>query len=818
MSACFTTNCVRAYLLRSKGLQILVGLLLAVFVRQSALASGLPDLQSHSKANVSLYQGDEVELSVKAQGEDLHYRWVRNYETICRKPTCQFNSGKWGVGTQNIVVVIYNEFGSRSVRFKVKVLARPLDAEVEMVKPDMIPAENIDTLTSDDLYVIAMKGIGYVYRNREVKIIGRVPRRLIWEQKIKSHTKGRLRFGKRHHEEHIITEGSEAELLNSEEGLRIIRLLRGALRSRQLAESQPRWSISLGDWLQIDTDQNGDVIVVNQSLGGKKKAYIINLRGYARIIRKDDDSNDEMMKGKSFVLPPASFVTVYGKKDPKRYEWIRSKLARDYIAKTSPQYFLSGMKFRYRGDYISKSFPDLQKKAVEELRDLAEQAVQGNDFLLALEYLLASHDRLEDDKRVHHLLMARAYRHLGLFSTANRFYKKVIAEDVEDPQPYYEVAQMYLVARHWKKALHYLEKAQDNDFQNLQKLHYYLGVVKYNLGHRLAARNDFIYSIRHASNIEMERSAKGFLFRLDDEKFFGADGTLALGIDSNVYRLSEDVERTDDYKPVSGNYYLGYGKLYYRGYKSSQGLLEFSYDVQKRGFFDSDLKDVEQLDQTIAVDWLLLLGGDEVNKADFKIYLRPHIATKSFGEERSDDVLAMDAIFGSPSLSLSPELKLRYASHLDPLPARDDKLDPVTSEVVTASDRSGIETVFGLGIYPIDSLRSHLRWGVDYRSMVHENEFVTQDDFTEIRSDLGFRYLFFDDFQSSLGIRYFSRDYKNSDNGRKDSLIGSDLMARYYYSPNFYNDLGLDYSTQNSSEDLNTYSRYDISLSLTLKL
>ena len=778
-----------------------------------------PRVLAHSEIRASIFQGDKLTLQTKVTGDSLVYRWIRDYRTICRKDTCTFSTEKWGIGNQVITAVIYNRLESRTINFFVKVLARPDDQEPKDVIPKLVKPKETEKINKGDFSVSALFGIGYSNVGRKIKVISKLPASLRWNEKLRSHVKGLLAFGIKGTEEHLLMPKSLVELAETDSGRRIINIQRGEVRSRQLNGKESNWSILSDDWIQVDGDENADIIVQRKNKSGTKVAVYV-LRGNARVYytKKVGDKGDNSVLGESITIPSGSQVRFIRGKSPSRLYAPNSQTLVDIFSQSTPQYIpvIEGKKRKKPSAFITENIRSKRDQPLKSAILTSKKLLQERDYILVIENLLPLVDKAKSNYE-YSLLLAKAYRDLGIFNPSIAFFNHAKAIEPNNPAASYELGVLYMSARRWELAAEELTHALELGYTSNQLIQYYLGVAHFNMDQKLEARNYFKRSLWEPENEDIEISSRKFMQLLKGQQKFGATLSLGFGKDSNVYRWGSD-ERTPDYKTESSLYYEASANPFYRFYGGTDGEVKIGYDARIRRYIDSDLKDVEILDQRLHLDWNLMLSFDETHTPAFDLYVEPFIGLFSYGAQRAADRFGYDIRMGFRQLWGAPTIKYFSASVVDPVPGYFDKLDPIRHEPTIASDRSGTESRYALNLSLYDGLTTDLQSELSYGSFVHKKSTVSIDDFTHYGLDIMSQFKISHTMKMIWDLGYHTRDFAKSDDSRKDTIVGTDLGFRYFYTPSLFNDLRAEYTSLNSSSSSHSYKRYDIGLFLTLEL
>lgn len=774
---------------------------------------GIPVISTHSELQSTVYQGDKIILGVNATGEKLLYRWVRNYKTICTGSNCRFDSSRWGVGAQNITVVIYNNFGSQTVNFMVRVLARPIDQAFSEVEPKTVRAEKAEALSAKDFFVKAVYGIGYSFKDRsDVRIVAQLPRAISWSESVRSHVEGLVQFGVKQKEEHLVLPGSSVVLQTSDENRRIIQLTSGTVRSRQLALDLPSWSVTVGTWLQVDGDAKADLIV-STSKQDPKKVTVTVLRGNARVLLQKNDREPPL----SIYMYPGISQVYAAESEAVSDNLSASKSVEKIVRQSTPQYFLK--KNEGKGRVTSFVTPDISKKINQAPGDAiieAKAALDDDDAISALEALLPIYLA---NKQLYELnfQLANAYGQLGAFKEAFRYYKEAARLEPKNPEPPYQMGMLYIRSGSWVKAIEALKAAQSLKHPNQQNINYQLGVSEFNLGHSYSSRSYFRYAQWQAQNAELKASTDSYLKIINDRRWFGAFGRLRVGKDSNVFRWGGG-GRTDGYETESSLYYRGGLDMFIRAYESEQGEMLFGFDIDKTIYTASGASDLSPLVQKLYMTWLFNAGISAGQKPAFQADFRPFIQLFSLGDERSADDFGLNLTLGSPRLTTSPYLRILYATSSDPLPARDDKVDPLLREPVVPSDRSSKITGYGLGFDFLKNPAKKINLELLSKKVEHNESVIKVDDFKEMSLTFRTKSLAPNNFGFLFDAGYLKRSFAASDDSRKDTAFALSLGVQYLFTSTISSDFCIDYLSQKSNRSISSYNRNDMSLGLSIEL
>ncbi len=175
------------------------------------------------------------------------------------------------------------------------------------------------------------------------------------------------------------------------------------------------------------------------------------------------------------------------------------------------------------------------------------------------------------------------------------------------------------------------------------------------------------------------------------------------------------------------------------------------------------------------------------------------------GEERAADILGIKFSLLSESLPFKPRIQMAYESMSDPLPGRDDRLDPVRFEPSVPSDRTATYTRYSLVTKPYTDALTTVSATGTYSVLTHKAEEVKIDDFKSIgiNGTLAYRFLPAVNFKLLWG--WDQRTFVGSAS-RKDGISNFSFFSEYYFNPDFYADFRYDNTTMSSSDEVYSYS------------
>lgn len=805
----------------------------------SAANPKLPRIMEHSDLEgLEVVVGDSVDLEVKVRGADA-MSWVTKDRVICTGDKCSFSTEGWSLGVHNIVFVARNKVGSQSLTFPLRVRSKKVGRAVETLKPQLTKGGNVESLGGDDFYIRARRGLSFVYQqDNKIHILGSLPRKIEWNERFRS-SGGVLQFGKAGQEEHSLTTGSYARL-----GLRgtrrVIDLEDGTVRLRQLRDAAPEWSLVASDWLQVDGDRKADIVV---RLGKHAKdknlpiARIATLRGQARVWYKkpvvkkasepaltahEEKKSEVVEEMKQVVIPAGTSILIdFTKGDAPVLRLPPPSLSEKVMKATTPSYLdpISWVKQagKESGEPAGAALDEhiltdnmLPAKA-DDAKTRAKAAMGERDAMLVLELLLPFHEAKKNDFEIT-MLIGRAYRQLGLYEQAYLFLQTARELKPRDPEPSFQLGLLALEFGKWRQARDWFMGARSLGYPDAQALSYYDGYVRYQLDVPYRARELLNRSLWDEVDPELAASARALLKQLDAEKSWVVETRLAMLYDSNVLRKPANAGQPSGVAGSSGAglaFDLAIGSTYL---KSESGYFGAGFDFGYVGWLPQDLKKVDTALQKLHADFGF--GSGDSVALDGQMYLGSYVV----GGQRVDDGMGLALTTSLPWLSFEPELIWDISMWIDPMPNRNDVLDPFLWEVVVPSDRSARRLKVGLGALLARGEASELRSRLTMTQHTHTASLITIENYTEttLGIDYGVRYSNRVRLSALGGMT--SRVFEKAPDNRKDTQLNLRADARYFQTPFLSFDGGLGLWNQSSSRSSNKYTKFLLTTGVALEL
>ena len=782
----------------------------------------IPNIVKQSENTITVNQGDVLNLIIEVDtSEHTFYRWFKGNKIVSTQNSCTIDTKDWAFGRHRVVAVAYNKYGSDSVEFLITVLNNDNNKPPQTYTPQLIQAQNKERLSREDFFAEGFKGIGYSYDNKKVQVLAILKRLLMWNETLKSHVNGIVRFGKTDYEEHFLLQDSIVKLSKENDSPnRSVNLLKGIIRSRIFDIEHANLEIKADDWIKILAADKSDLVVGKQQEDNASIVWVVVLRGEGVIAYHTGPESVKELR-----LQAGQFARLIKNQDNEvsvitQLSYNHYSIIEGIIQQTSPQYFVNNLfknkKVKF-GQYIK--ILSMKPQEVFNLEDIIQEAMKYNadkEYWITFETLLP-HNRIGSNQFDYNMVMAYAYKNLFLFSESQKYLELATSVDKDQPQPYFELALINCTLGLWDKCESFLNQAQQKQYPNLSELYFYKGLAKYEQNQLYAAKNSFITCMSLASTQDWYEKCEDYVYVIKDKKPFGASVSLGVFNDSNIFRIPKSVSLSDNFKKA-GNGYVLQGQLSYVPYYNRTATLGFNLDIFRKSYFSSSLKAVELLYEQLSIEWSMKLL-DNNHKPYLSIDAVPYLGLLFVGANRSDDILALNLAFVLESIKIKPKFIVEYSSHLDPLPGRDDVIDTDTYELLSKiSDRSydiqnyGIEFV----LYDTHKQNISLRW--DFKQKSHKRPESKDDDYQLFGVQMlsKFELLSMLIIKPSLSFdiaQYQGSTQLNISKKRQDQKLQLITDVSYYWSVSVYNTLSLEYINQNSNISSRKYNRYCLQIS-----
>lgn len=388
---------------------------------------------------ISAIRGDVLQLNVEFQGDPTLYqkvKWtVKSVSMVCREKNCKFKTSSLKPGKYAVYIVVFDKNSSDSMRFDLRV-REPNRGEKPAIKT--IKAEPVDPARSDvnfseskkrifsGYYATTVAGKTFANSNRRIDVIGTQRRQINQFSTLRTASDGLMRIYRTGENETWLSNRTFVNLDVTKSGRGLIRLVRGAVRSRSLGNlsRSAQWDVAAGGYM-FKGDQNQDFIV--KTIPGDE-LLVASLRSSLNIHAFDRKSGNAD-KESFFRLPAGSIIrlkTIFGdtngsmgKSEPGDSLPERTAIA-SILRETSPQYLDKRTATDTRV-FLNPLPPVNFKSALRKATD----AINRNDALLAAEQLLFDLDTAGKSPEAAYVL-GRAYLFLHLDDEGENWMKKGI--------------------------------------------------------------------------------------------------------------------------------------------------------------------------------------------------------------------------------------------------------------------------------------------------------------------------------------------------------------------------------------------------------
>jgi hypothetical protein len=746
-------------------------------------------VKSHSKVNFAVYQGDVVTLKVDLEDVGPEVRWLRSDAVMCRTTLCQLNTAEWGLGVHRVVLLLTRGTLTRTVTFRIRILAapplyRPGEVAPQMIEPRSDPSTFVN---SADFVVSAQQGRGFVLGAAGVSVVGSIPRSVARKEQIRSQVGSVLRLGRSGEEDVWLLPSSE--LSHDFDTERVLTLRRGSVRLRSLSRGGRPWRIAVeGSPVSFGLGEDFDAVVrVVRGESAGDEIVVDVVRGKLSLVhaQKTEGASEtlEVSTGGRVRLPLAGWT-----EKPEVGEFRAAEVA-GVLTMSTPHW--TGLpRPEGVGLLISKS-ETADPGKIDDAWELARKALSEGDAALALELMLPHHVEAAKFAQTA-LVVGRAYLEVGLHREAAKWLKTSARLAPDEGESAWWLGVISMRSRKWSLALKWFDEADERNWREVQKLNWNGGQAAEQTGDMLGARSRYLTSLWYPDDSQLAEKAEARLSALEEYRWFTARGDLGLQWNSNVMRLPEDAAAPLAARASAGvTSGMGVGLW---GWRSSMGRLGVAFDIDRNDWLKTPLRPISQVDQMLVLDLAFSFGEDRNPWLSFE--LKPGIAMR-FYKERALDSLVNKARVSSPAF-WDTGLGWRSQTSSDPLPGNDDVLDPTLEEVVAASDRSASIREIAFGPERIGSRAKH--WGLVLRSETvtwtgADNE---QGDVKTTGAGLKARWSL--SGRSIVDGRFDLANRAFSEGGRKDRLITAGLSWTWQMSAELGTSLGLTWSSQKSDE------------------
>jgi|GEM_PF-2639396 len=802
----------------------------------------LPQVLSHSELAFAVYQGDSIHLEILLRGETQNIRWIKSGSTVCRSLACEFDSSAWGFGTHEIIAILANDKGSRTLTWRIKVLDPPPGYPIGKVAPALVGGDvNPPGLAGDDLRVFALAGRGFRENGQLSEVIGDVPRRLIGTESLKTQVGGILQFGRPGKDEHILPPRSVVRLQLGSDGApvdgaavrRLIFLESGSVRSRNFSRIDPVWAVAVGEWLEVTTDSRGDVIVTAVEGDAGPSIKIVLVRGRAKVVRKIPGANgntavvsEVLDAGKELVVRSGDPAAKIQEPDPGRVgllveqttpHWVPGRFKKPSESSepgTGPVAFLQGQPPEDLA-MATKQASDLQ--SLKDQQDRMGRSGPGGDFAASVEAFAAVTPLVEKNKEAA-LLLGRGLFHVYLHREAARFLKISWDKSRKDDdqknaaEAAWWLGRMAIANRKWTKAVYWLGEAADMGFSDREGVAYYRGLAEYHLDNKLAARSWFTIALWHETKPDIAESARFYLRELEESRFLALSLGVGAFYDSNLTRAPKAGGSAFglDFGVPQGRGLTALFKGKFFGFKSGQSAISAGFDTDARFPLGALQMNFARIRQAVDLDVNLAIGEEPWILMSF----RPWLAGVFVGTGRAADVVGTDLRVGLPGI-YGTFIGLNSQKSADPSPQRQDVLDPYLWQVTGAVDRSYSVEELTIGARPIQLTNHMFELALTRETVRWVEDLDAQTKSTATKFTSAYLWLPLRRTDIRAGLEMQNREFNVQ---RKDTLSVYDIRWRWFFTPETYQIVKCSFENQSSNDSRRSFNRTVAETSLNMDL
>lgn len=761
--------------------------------------AGLPEIASHSELDLAVEVGDTLKLFVRPKDEKSQVRWFAEERLVCKGQECSISTASMPSGSHLIRTVVYNREGSRELTFRLKLLAPTPGHTSATIEPPMVsqvlpPSRD----RSSDLYARTLEGNGFAYSHQKVQVLGSWPRMLEWNESLRGVPGSVLEWGRARSDTHFLLGEGQVTLSESDNEQRIIRIDRGILRSRNLLNRPPLWSVRIGDWLELDGDEKLDLLV-ERDPKAPEQATITVWRGVARVRDTTHMS--------AFKLFPAGSRATFNKGQSIDVPMMRGyhEGLGGYFSQTTPHLMPDGKSASTQ--YVPS--PSLLKEPIAD--DAEAVRVSGilllrRDFVGIIEALLARSPTDPAKKVSRLLLLGEAYRGLFIYGVATHFYQEAQKVDPSREEAVLGLAEIALDTKAWSAALELLAQLDAESSAFRDAICYGRGVAAFHERDFGSARGDLLCSKWESPSPRTSLSAADFLRRIEWYRFFYATGALGMHYDGNVLRTTSDTHASVPI-PSTGLGWMGSVLLGVRPWVTDSASFSLEFDLTRKAFLNDALTTYEHIAEGLALP-LRLRFGDDLLTPDLEARIAPAVRIDIVGEHRVLDRLGAEVEVGSPSTSLSPQLRIQGWQGVDPLPAEEDKLDPVTNQYFSgAVDRSLMKVDAMIEATLIKFTRYSLLGNLGYKTETLTSATAASQSKNTLGVGVKNLWRYSGRFDGGVTLGLDQGAFPDSTVGREDQTFRLQVDARWFYSPYVFQSVGLTFENNTSPIDTAEYQR-----------
>jgi hypothetical protein len=367
-------------------------------------------------------------------------------------------------------------------------------------------------------------------------------------------------------------------------------------------------------------------------------------------------------------------------------------------------------------------------------------------------------------------------------------------------------AKIAVALKQDKKAVDLYERCGSHNLTDKADWMYDWAIAAYRLNQVQKSRELFQQVYESADSEALRREARSYLGLMKDNRPWRIQARINYIMDNLLLGVGETDGTTladlpEQARGIDGA--LDFAGLWRFGEESYFGA---GYRVEQESYFDKKLKDLTYLDQYLFFPLRMALDDTDGNLS-FSVSGEAFAQTVAIGDERSLDGYGGDVQLRFHGVPFEPFVGARLAKYVDPLPERDDKLDPLWREGVLATDRSRVITAF----YGGGCLVCLFVYNFDVAYRYHQESFLAgiakEDSLKRYALESKQRFRVGSDSEIRLLANYERENYVDNPQNRKDLIVrlGGQLVLGLYGPLNF--SAGGDYIRRESNVDLHFFRK-----------
>jgi hypothetical protein len=588
-------------------------------VARAAPATKAPVITAGPPKTVEAMRGDVVKLRIKFKANNnlvQQVKWViRSQSLICRDVVCTLRTSTVQPGSHAIYVVVFDESGSDSLKFDLKVTEpeKGRTPKIVQVVPEVVSddrrKEDRPETTSTAFFAkhVAVPAVGRAYSHSRavVRVMGQGGESLEGSDTLRTGSPGMLRFALPGADESWILDASTLKLRGRPGSRGIARLERGTIRSRAINNADPGWDVAAGGYV-FRGDGKRDLVV--QRLPGDE-ILVTALRGNFRIHTEatfkgqaDEETFFKIRAGAMIRLRALNAATGA---DPSRPEEAGSPAEQEAVAaiirRTTPQYLA---KRDSAGVDLPPFIRNRKPTSLDEAIKSARTALDGEDPWLGLEPILYRLDEAGNSSEASYLA-GRSYVEMMLLPEGEQWLQKAL--EAANNERAVNDARIMLgflnyKRRSWFNAATYFTSANLDAWLQDPRLggeRSYIAGKSCALGEqRSCARRSLPRASKEGPTPSAREEARLLLKKLDLLPGHTRFASLRLGYNSNIFGLEKPGDTESLPEGLSTNQtglWIVSGGLASRSSASDElpqddqnrfGL-EFNLDLERGGYFNA---------------------------------------------------------------------------------------------------------------------------------------------------------------------------------------------------------------------------------------